>query len=152
MESKPRVWKADAWNIFEPWETLPVLKANIIGSDNLGVVIWLDGIDGTTVVPAFITYSTKPKLGRYVFQFRPSSTLKEIIYWVVPDAPAAQNTISKSSESGNWTANEPLRITIDTGTLPSGWLTLIVRARFLNEPLQPPQEFRFYHATPMPNF
>ncbi|MBR0804347.1 hypothetical protein JQ636_12430 [Bradyrhizobium japonicum] len=150
MESKPHTWKVDTWNVFEPWDTDSVLKANTIGSDNLGIVVWLDGIDGTTVAPAFIVHSAQPqKVDKYVLHFRPRGNLTEIKYRVAPDSVAAGDVI-QSSETGNWTATEPLRLTINANTLPAGWVTLMVRTRFLNEPLGPPQQFRFYHAADVP--
>lgn len=89
MEAKPTRW-LQGWNRFGPWPVKDVLRRKVIGSDNLAVLVRLDGArsGGGEIAPAVIQkVSEAVEITEYRLHLKSGKALESVAYNLesVPD-------------------------------------------------------------------
>lgn len=130
MEDKNRKGQL-GWNSFQPWPVDGGLKEFRVDANNLGVLIRLGNLNGSTFVPAFISLGNRQKSGfNYILKYRLGKPIAEGVYTIYqgyhPDNELSKLKSLKNGTVGALPGLGILPIWIPSAGLPQSpcWITI----------------------------
>lgn len=150
MEAKPAAWRT-GWNVFGPWPVKDSLRRHRIGSENLVILVRLDGFrTGSGVVtPVFVRQSYDAAVTtEYRAYFMAGKRLRAVRYTLL----RADRTVVKEGTLGGKPALIPFTIVLPVAGLGAGPLRLALSCDVVGEvPSRADFEFDFHHQPAAPN-
>jgi len=142
---------ADAgWRTFTPWPTGDVLIPKGIGSDQLGMVIWIGepNRNVTKYAAAMIYHSPPPaKISKYTLVFRTRNALKPFTLHVVSDRAGAYHATYPHPAVDD---RSTVTLEFDATPIPEGWTTASLSAGHQDLAIQDKVNLavEFFHKQP----
>jgi hypothetical protein len=147
MISDKVMGEAGHWHVFGPWGTQLAAASPAVASDNLGVVVLIDGKDDV-LAPAFVFSKTKPTAPKiYRLTVRPAATLTNRTVVVTAVDGSTRTQVSQEFTDIDRKGGAPMTIDIPAASLPEGMIEVVIegdRKNFVGPPSR--RTFLFFHA------
>ncbi|MER9316354.1 hypothetical protein NKI31_12715 [Mesorhizobium sp. M0659] len=147
MISDKVLGEAGHWHVFGPWNTELAAATPAVASDNLGVLVLIDGKDDV-LAPAFVFSKTKPTAAKiYRLIVRPAATLTNRTVVVTAVDGNTRTEVSREFTDIDRKGGAPMTVNIPAASLPEGMIEVTIegdRKNFVGPPSR--RTFLFFHT------
>lgn len=139
--------EAGHWHVFGPWGSELAAVSPAVASDNLGVLVLIDGKDDV-LAPAFVFSETKPMAAKtYRLTVRPAATLTNRTVVVTAVDGNKRTEVSREVTDVDRKGGAPMTIDIPALSLVEGMIEVAIegdRKNFVGPPSR--RMFLFFHT------